>query len=95
MRPGTRLAEIVGSPEIDVNSRHHQAVERLADDFVVTATAPDGVIEAFEARDGRWLVAVQWHPENLHNDPASRRLFREFVEEVRSRSDEARAPGSR
>ena len=86
IRAGTRLSEIAGSPEIDVNSRHHQAVDHPAEDFVVTATAPDGVIEGLEARDGRWLVAVQWHPENLHDDPASKRLFREFVEEVRKRS---------
>ncbi|HLN92368.1 MAG TPA: gamma-glutamyl-gamma-aminobutyrate hydrolase family protein, partial [Thermoanaerobaculia bacterium] len=77
---------IAASEELDVNSRHHQAVERPAEDFVVAATAPDGVIEALEARDGRWLVAVQWHPENLHDDPASKRLFRDFVEEVRKRS---------
>ncbi|HEX5134177.1 MAG TPA: gamma-glutamyl-gamma-aminobutyrate hydrolase family protein [Thermoanaerobaculia bacterium] len=86
VRPGTRLSGIAASGELDVNSRHHQAVERPAEDFVVTATAPDGVIEALEARDGRWLVAVQWHPENLHDDPASKRLFRDFVEEVRKRS---------
>lgn len=84
IRAGTRLSEIAGSPEIDVNSRHHQAVDRPAEDFVVSATAPDGVIEGLEARDGRWLVAVQWHPENLRDDPASKRLFREFVEAVRN-----------
>jgi putative glutamine amidotransferase len=86
LRAGTRLSEIAGSPEIDVNSRHHQAVDRPAEDFVVSATAPDGVIEALEARDGRWLVAVQWHPENLNDDAASKRLFRKFVDEVRTRS---------
>jgi gamma-glutamyl-gamma-aminobutyrate hydrolase PuuD len=53
------------------------------------------VIEALEARDGRWLVAVQWHPENLHDDAASRRLFREFVDEVRTRSSKTEARGSR
>lgn len=86
IREGTRLSEIAGSPEIDVNSRHHQAVDHPAEDFVITATAPDGVIEGLEARDGRWLIAVQWHPENLHDDPTSKRLFREFVEQVRKRS---------
>jgi putative glutamine amidotransferase len=86
VRAGTRLSEIAGARQIDVNSRHHQAVEHPAADFVVNATAPDGVIEGLEARDGRWLVAVQWHPENLHDDPASRRLFREFVEQVRKRN---------
>ena len=86
LRRGTRLAEIAGAGEMDVNSRHHQAVDTPAADFVVAATAPDGVIEALEATDGRWLVAVQWHPENLHDDPASKRLFREFVAEVRRRA---------
>ena len=52
---------------------------------MVSATAPDGVIEAIEAGDGRWLVAVQWHPENLTDDAVSQKLFREFVSEVRSR----------
>jgi len=85
VEPGTRLHSIVGKSEIDVNSRHHQAIERAADGFVVAATAPDGVIEAIEAMDGRWLVAVQWHPENLTDDAVSRRLFREFVAEVRRR----------
>ena len=86
VEPGTRLARIAGAPEIDVNSRHHQAIERAAEGFVVAATAPDGVIEAIEAKDGRWLVAVQWHPENLTDDAVSQRLFREFVAEVRRRS---------
>jgi putative glutamine amidotransferase len=88
VEPGTRLHRIAGASEIDVNSRHHQAIERAADGFVVAATAPDGVIEAIEAKDGRWLVAVQWHPENLTDDAVSRRLFREFVAEVRRASPE-------
>jgi putative glutamine amidotransferase len=85
VEPGTRLHRIAGTSQIDVNSRHHQAIEHAADGFVVVATAPDGVIEAIEAKDGRWLVAVQWHPENLTDDAVSQRLFREFVAEVRRR----------
>ena len=83
--PGTRLAGIADAARIDVNSRHHQAVEVLAPDFVVTATAPDGVVEAIETPDGPWLVAVQWHPEDLH-DPVSRRLFEEFLAQARKSS---------
>jgi len=86
VEPGTRLAEICGAAEVSVNSRHHQAIERPADGLVICATAPDGVIEAVEASDGRWLVGVQWHPENLTDDPVSKRLFREFVEAARKRS---------
>ena len=85
VEPGTLLGRIAGAREIAVNSRHHQAVDRPAGGLVVSATAPDGVIEAIEARDGRWLVAVQWHPENLMDDTVSQNLFREFVAEVRRR----------
>lgn len=82
--PDTRLGRIAGAREIDVNSRHHQAIENPADGLVVSATAPDGVIEAVESSEGRWLVAVQWHPEDLQDDDVSRRLFREFIEAVRA-----------
>ena len=80
---GSRLAQIAGAAEISVNSRHHQAIEKPAGGLRVAATAPDGVIEAVEAGPDRWLLAVQWHPENLAGDPVSRRLFAEFALVVR------------
>lgn len=86
VEPDTRLGRIAGAREIDVNSRHHQAIEHPADGLIVSATAPDGVIEAVESGEGRWLVAVQWHPENLRDDAVSLRLFGEFVEAVRETS---------
>jgi putative glutamine amidotransferase len=76
---------LIDADTCEVNSRHHQAVKDVARGFRVSATAPDGVIEAIESPDGRWLVAVQWHPENLTNDEVSRNLFREFVAEARRR----------
>lgn len=63
--PGSRLAEVLGAGERLVNNIHHQAIDRLADGFRVTATAPDGVIEAIEPDDDWPLLAVQWHPEKL------------------------------
>lgn len=86
VEPQTRLGRIAGTRDFGVNSRHHQAIERPAEGLLVSATAPDGAIEAVESADGPWLVAVQWHPENLRDDAVSRRLFREFVEAVRERS---------
>jgi putative glutamine amidotransferase len=67
--------------EIEVNSRHHQAVRRLAPKLVPLATAPDGLLEAFALpRDeGWWLAAVQWHPENLVAQPAQREMWEEFL----------------
>ncbi len=69
---GSRLAVILGTTALDANSSHHQAVDRLGDGLVVTARAPDGVIEGVESADGdEWLVAVQWHPEELALEPES------------------------
>jgi putative glutamine amidotransferase len=87
LKPGTRLSEIARASEIEVNSRHHQAVERLAPGIDVSALAPDGLIEAFESASP-WLLAVQWHPENLLQDPVSRRLFADFARAARERAGE-------
>lgn len=97
--PGTRLASLADADRLSVNSRHHQAVRRLGEGLVPCATAPDGLLEAAEAGPGEpWLVAVQWHPENLApaGDPASRRLFAEFARIVRGNAgDRALLPESR
>ena len=67
--PGSRLAGLMGGAaaggRLPVNSRHHQAVQRVASGYLVTAVAPDGVIEALERPQSRFCVGVQWHPENF------------------------------
>lgn len=65
---------------LQVNSRHHQAVSRVAPGFDVTATAPDGVIEAMERPASLFCVAVQWHPENFWRTGEFRPLFEQFVQ---------------
>lgn len=87
--PGTRLAALAGQPQIAVNSRHHQAIDAVAPGLAVAGKAPDGVPEAVEAAGDEWLVAVQWHPENLAGDPVSERLFAEFVRAARQRASTA------
>jgi putative glutamine amidotransferase len=62
-----------------VNSRHHQAVRDVAPGFVVSATAPDGVVEAIERPDGVFCLGVQWHPENFWRTGEFRELFEGFV----------------
>ena len=91
--PGTRLESIVEAREIEVNSRHHQAIEQVAEGLSVSAVAPDGVPEAVEARGAEWFVAVQWHPENLAGDPPSERLFADFARAARQRSEFPEARG--
>ena len=76
----THLAEILGAGTHAVNSMHHQAVRTPGEDIVVSATAPDGTIEAIESRNGQ-IVAVQWHPEGLiHSAPEMNCLFADLVE---------------
>lgn len=75
----SRLFQILGSEHVRVNSRHHQAVRNLADGLQVTASASDGLIEAFELPGGRFFQAVQWHPENLPHRPEHRRIFESFI----------------
>ena len=84
VKPGTRLAEALGSElnehgETMVNSRHHQAIGRLAPGLEVTAVAPDGLPEAVERDDRQFCVGVQWHPENFHESGRFSGLFEAFV----------------
>jgi len=62
-----------------VNSRHHQAIKQLAKGLVVSATAPDGVIEAVEEPGRRFCLGVQWHPENFYRTGEFSALFEAFV----------------
>ena len=64
----------------DVNSRHHQAIQKVAGGFVVSATAPDGVIEAIEDPTARFCLGVQWHPENFWRTGEFRPLFEGFLD---------------
>lgn len=76
--PGTLLHRITGASTLAVNSAHHQAVDRVAAGTVVSAVAPDGVIEAIEAPSRRFCLGVQWHPE-FEVDPGDERILRAFV----------------
>lgn len=84
LAPGTRLASLLGeastkSGHVTVNSRHHQAIKALAPGFVVSATAPDGVVEAIERPDTTFCVGVQWHPENYWRTGEFSSLFEGLV----------------
>jgi putative glutamine amidotransferase len=76
----TIMADHLEGEILHVNSRHHQAVKRVAAGFDASATAPDGVIEAIERPGGPYCVGVQWHPENFWRTGEFRALFESFVE---------------
>jgi putative glutamine amidotransferase len=76
IKPQTRLARILDTTSLAVNSLHHQALHRVASGLEVVARAPDQVIEAVEAPEHTFAVAVQWHPEELIDvDPSAQWLF--------------------
>jgi len=86
IKPGTCLAEILGSGEIKVNSVHRQGIERLGPNLQVEAVAPDGTIEAVSVAGSKgFAVGVQWHPEFwAASDAPSRQIFEAFGNAVRA-----------
>ena len=80
IRMASKLGETLGQSEVNVNSLHHQAVQRLASGLVPTAYAPDGILEAFELDNYPFGLAVQWHPEWLVEHEPMRKLFQAFVQ---------------
>ncbi|WNG19157.1 gamma-glutamyl-gamma-aminobutyrate hydrolase family protein [Cystobacter fuscus] len=84
VRDGTHLSEALGRGQLMVNSTHHQAVSKLGDQVVVSATAPDGVVEAIESPQHVFALGVQWHPElMLQTIPLSAGIFRLLVQKSR------------
>jgi putative glutamine amidotransferase len=83
----SRLGAIVPNA-CRVNSLHHQAVKRLGHGLKVTARSEDGVVEAVEcAEEYPFLLAVQWHPEEMVNNSAEQReIFARFVAKCRERA---------
>lgn len=82
---GSRTAAVLGSTSFSANSFHHQAVRDLAPGLVASAWTADELIEAVESANGDWwLLAVQWHPEEMHAECAApdHGLFRSLVEEA-------------
>jgi putative glutamine amidotransferase len=82
--PNSRLATILGSSSVAVNSLHHQSVQKPAPGIKITGYSPDGVIESLEAPDKHFVLSVQWHPEDLYtNDDSMKQLFASFIEAAR------------
>ena len=91
LAPESRLAALLETTRIEVNSTHHQAIDRLGRPFQAVGKADDGVIEAIELREADrgllpWFVGVQFHPERLFpTNPVFLRPFTEFVKACRKR----------
>jgi putative glutamine amidotransferase len=81
VREGTLLANLLGAGRLMVNSMHHQALRAVGTHLVVAARSPDGLVEAVEAPGlGRFVLGVQWHPEEMvARSYESRALFEALV----------------
>lgn len=76
--PNTLLHRLVGTTSIDVNTSHHQAVKAVRDPVIISARAPDGIIEAIELPDHPFCLGVQWHPE-FHSTEYDKQIIAGFV----------------
>ncbi|MDQ7028723.1 MAG: gamma-glutamyl-gamma-aminobutyrate hydrolase family protein [Ardenticatenia bacterium] len=75
--PHSLLARVMGTARVEVNTFHHQAVDRVGGELRAVAWSPDGIIEGVEAEGFPFVIGVQWHPELL-TSPHDR-LFEAFV----------------
>ena len=80
IEPESRLRRIVAADALPANSRHHQAIARVGRRLRVAARTTDGLVEAVEGPSRRFVLAVQWHPEDLVDRPAHLALFEALVE---------------
>ncbi|MDO4575925.1 MAG: gamma-glutamyl-gamma-aminobutyrate hydrolase family protein [Planctomycetia bacterium] len=81
--PGTMMEKVYGDSEIRVNSKHHMAIREVAEGFVVSATSPDGIVEAIESDLDDWFaIGTQFHPESSCATALDLRIFEEFVVSV-------------
>jgi len=82
----SELSRILNLTATQVNSWHHQRVSELGKNLSVSATAPDGGIEAIEWKNGlneRWVVGVQWHPERFYEQqPENLLLIKAFINQL-------------
>jgi len=82
--PDSRLGQIVGSG-CQVNSFHHQGIQRLGEGLVQTGYAADGTVESIEGAGSDFVIGVQWHAEGLAGRPEQASLFAAFVAAARDR----------
>lgn len=87
---GTKMHDIVGTTKMLVNSHHHQANKDVDDeDFLISARAPDGVIEVIEGKGDAFILGLQFHPEDSYKfDKNSEKLLDAFIKAAREFRDE-------
>jgi putative glutamine amidotransferase len=92
IEPGSRLHAALGVKEIEVDSFHHQALDRVASDLEVVARAPDGVVEAVELAGDGYVLAVQWELQEEWR--VDRRFLQPFARFVTAASERRKREGT-
>jgi len=80
---GSLLHRILGVEELMTNSSHHQAIKTTKEPIRRVALSEDGIVEAIESTEHRFILGVQWHPERMTDEELHLRLFKALVEEAR------------
>lgn len=83
IKPGSKLAEVLGVTQLEVNALHNQAVKDTGSDIQVVAREANEVVQAIENLKQDYIVGVQWHPEYLQQRKKQRQLFQALVEHAR------------
>ena len=78
IEPKTILHKIIGVNKINVNSAHHQAVDKLGDGLKISGKSEDGIIESIESFKHKWCIGIQWHPEFLITK-SDELIFMDFI----------------
>ena len=78
IKKGTKLNSIIKKKIIKVNSAHHQAINKLGKNLIISGYASDGIIESIEHKKHKWCIGVQWHPEFLITNEDNL-LIKDFV----------------
>ncbi len=84
IKPHTLLYSILKVRQCEVNSIHHQAVEKVGKGLQVSATDKNKIVQAIEHTDYPFLLGVQWHPEYMPQSSLQRKLFQAFVDKVKA-----------
>lgn len=77
----SKLHSIIGETAVKTNSFHHQANKEVPDGYIISARSNDGIIEAIEHTEKKFVFGLQWHPEgSFNNDSTSQKIFNKFIE---------------
>lgn len=84
VKPGSKLAKVLGAEQVEVNALHNQAVKETGDSMQIVGQEENEVVQAIENLKQDFIIGVQWHPEYLQQRKQQRRLFQELVEHARN-----------